>query len=103
MDNIITLGNESILAEGVSKKIAEYEKALKELKEKEDLIKESIKSEMEAKGIIKIENDDLLINYVAPTDRIAFDSARFKKEHPDIYDEYLRISPVKASIRIKVK
>ena len=76
MDNIIILGNESILAEGISKKIAEYEKALK---------------------------DDLVINYVAPTDRIAFDSARFKKENPDMYDEYLKISPVKSSIRIKVK
>ena len=103
MDNIITLGNESILAEGVSKKIAEYEKALKELKEKEELLKESIKSEMEEKGIIKIENEDLSISYIAPTDRITFDSTRFKKENPKIYDEYLKISPVKSSIRIKVK
>lgn len=103
MDNIITLGNESILSEGISKKIAEYEKALKELKEKEDLLKESIKSEMEEKGIIKIENDDLVISYVAPTDRITFDSTRFKKENPKMYDEYLKISPVKSSIRIKVK
>lgn len=103
MSNIIKIGNETILAEGISKKIAEYERVMKELKEKENALKEAIKDEMEAKGIIKVENEDLIITYVASTDRISFDSTRFQKDHPDVYDEYLKISPVKSSIRIKVK
>lgn len=103
MNNIMKIGNETILAEGISKKIAEYERVMKELKEKEDALKEAIKEEMEAKGIIKIENEDLLINYIAATDRESFDSKQFKKDNPDLYDEYVKISPVKSSIRIKVK
>lgn len=103
MNNIMKIGNETILAEGISKKIAEYERVMKELKEKEDALKEAIKEEMEAKGIIKIENEDLLISYIAATDRESFDSKQFRKDNPDLYDEYVKISPVKSSIRIKVK
>lgn len=103
MDNIIVVGNEGILAQDVAKKIAEYERTMKELEEKEKALKDAIKEEMEAKGIVKVENEDLAITYIAPTDRITFDSTRFKKEQPDVYDEYLKVSPVKSSIRIKVK
>ena len=31
-----------------------------------------------------------------------FDSKTFRKDHPDLYDEYVSISMVKASVRMKV-
>lgn len=87
----------------VSQQIAGFEKAIKEIKAKEDELKQAILEEMESKSIIKIDSDDLTISYVAPTDRETFDSKSFKAEHQDLYDEFVKMTPVKSSIRIKVK
>lgn len=103
MNEIVVIGDKGLLNPEISDKIAEFEKKIKKLKEQEDLLKQSILEEMEAKGIVKIENDDLLINYIAPTDRETFDSKKLREDNPDLYDEYVKISKVKASIRIKVK
>lgn len=93
----------TLLDPEVSNKIAEFERKIKELKEQEDRLKENILKEMEAKNIIKVESDDLMISYIAPTDRETLDSKRLKAEHQDLYDEYIKMTPVKSSIRIKVK
>ena len=58
---------------------------------------------MESKGIIKVETEEITISYIAPTDRETFDSKRFKADHADLFDEYVKMSPVKSSVRIKVK
>lgn len=93
----------SILDEEASKKIAEFERQIKEIKAKEDEFKQAILEEMEAKNIIKIDTEDLMISYVAPSDRETFDSKAFKEKHQDLYDEYVKMTPVKSSIRLKVK
>lgn len=92
-----------ILDTEVSKKVAEFEKALKEIKEKEEELKQNILSEMESKNILKLETDSLTVTYIAPAERETFDSERFREDNPDLYDEYVKFSPVKSSIRIKVK
>lgn len=102
--NLIKIENETALLNAdVSKKIADFEKQLKAIKEQEDILKQEILGEMEAKGIIKIETDDLMISYVASSDRETFDSKAFKEEHQDLYDDYVKMTPVKSSIRIKTK
>ena len=83
--------------------MAEFERQAKEIKAKEDELKQRILEEMESNGILKIETDDLVISYVAPTSRESFDSKAFRKANPDLYDEYVSISSVKASVRMKLK
>lgn len=85
-----------ILNAEVSKNIAKFEKAIKE-------IKQNILTEMENKNILKLETDDLMITYIAPAERETFDSKKFREENSDLYDEYVKFSPVKSSIRVKVK
>lgn len=103
MENLIRLeSGEIALNPRISSQIAAFERAMKNLKEKEDALKTAILREMEAAGCIKIMTDDLTITYVAPTDRETFDSKGFRKAYPDLYDEFVSMSPVKASIRIKV-
>lgn len=94
----------SLLDIETSNKIAEFERQLKEIKEQEEVLKEAIKAEMEAKGILKVEDEinGITITYIASTTRETFDSKRFKKDNPDLYDEYVKISPVKSSIRIEL-
>lgn len=101
---LIKIENEvALLDSEVSRQIAEFEKQLKAIKEQEDELKQSILNEMESKGIIKVETDELAITYIAPSDRETFDSKSFKADHQDLYDEYVKMSPVKSSIRLKVK
>jgi hypothetical protein len=40
---------------------------------------------------------------VAPTTKTTIDSTKLKKEHPDIAEQYTKVSNVSASVRITVK
>ena len=103
MDELIVFeGKTPLLNPDVSIKLAEFERMVKEVKEKQDELKQKILDEMESKGIVSIKTPELTISYVAPTTRETFDSKTFRKDHPDLYDEYVSISMVKASVRMKI-
>lgn len=93
----------ALLDTETSKQIAEFERTIKEIEEKEKNLKQAILEEMENKNILKLENDDFIISYIAPSDRETFDSKSFKADHQDMYDEYIKMTPVKSSVRIKLK
>lgn len=104
MTNLIKVKNGTAVLDGdVSKKIADFEKQIKAIKKQEDDLKAQILEAMKDNGIIKIDNDHLMINYVAGHDQERFDSKTFKEENKLIYDEYVKIVHVKDSVRIKVK
>lgn len=98
----IESGTAILDAEAV-RKIAEFEDAMKKLNQAEDKLKKEILSEMEEKNILKIENDTMTISYIGATGRETFNSKKFRADNPNLYDEYVTISPVKSSIRIKLK
>lgn len=94
--------------------------ALAELVEVESLIKQieeqrkaaeaqavelraALMAAMEQNGLTSFENERIKLTYVAPTTRTAIDSARLKKEMPEIAKEYTKTSSVKASLRITLK
>lgn len=83
--------------------IREVEKLAKAVKQRQDNIKAELLKAMEQNGIIKFENEDLLINYIAPTTRETFDAKKLKEDNQDLYDLYVKLSDVKASVRIKLK
>ena len=104
MNELITINNGVALLDAeTASKIADFERKMKEIKEAEDSLKQGILNEMEQKGILKVETAEITISYIAPSDRETFDSKRFKSDHADLFDEYVRMSPVKSSVRIKVK
>ena len=94
----------SVLDAEVSKKIADFERQIKALEEQEKALREAVKKEMEEKGIIKLEDavNGLSITYVAPYYKEAFDSKKFRADNPDLYDEYVKMTSVKSSIKVKV-
>ena len=83
--------------------LANCERAMKRAKEEYEQMKADLLEAMEQNGIIKIDNDEILINYVAPTESERFDSKALKEASPDLYNEFVKFTPVKASVRIKVK
>ena len=93
----------ALLSHETSAKIAEFEKTVKLIKAQEEELKAAIMDEMKENNIVKLETPDLIINYIEPSYRETFQTAGFRTDYPALYDEYVKISPVKASIRIKVK
>ena len=101
---LITINNGvALLDEETHKKIAEFERKIKEIKEAEEDLRERILKEMESKGIKQIKTDEMTISYKAPYDKESFDSKQFRADHPDIYDSYISMTTCKASVSIKLK
>lgn len=102
MSNSIEISN-GTLSVDTAKYIAILERQIKEIKKKEEEIKQAILEAMESSGVVKLETDDMVITYVGATDSEKFDSKSFRKSHPDLYDDYVKITKVNAYIKIRLK
>lgn len=100
---LIKVENGYVLDKGTMDEIKEIEKLSKALKERQDKVRAELQKVMEDNNIIKFESDEIVVNYIAPTTRESFDSKQLKADNPDLYDLYVKLSPVKATIKIKVK
>lgn len=87
----------------VLKAITDIAIQMNKLKKQEEVFRKKLVQAMEEHGIKKFENDKLSFTYKAPTTKTTIDTTRLKKEHPKIAEEYLKTSPVSASVTIKVK
>lgn len=93
------------------KAIAELEAAIvsldtqiKEKKAQQEALRGGIISLMRSHNVKKWEpTPNLAFTYIDPTTRTSIDSARLKKEQPEIYQAYLKESQVKESLRISIK
>lgn len=104
MNDIIKYENgAAIIDPEVSAKIASFEFQMKTIKKYEDDLKAQILASMEEHEIKEIDTEEIAITYIPKSDRESFDSKRFRKDHPDTYDDYVKISSVKPSVRIKLK
>lgn len=104
MNDIIVMKNGiAVLNDEFCTHMIAVKEQLKMLKEVDDANNEMFLEAMEKNGLIKFENDEIVVNYIAPTDRETFNTKKFKEDCPQVYDEYCTMKPVKASVRIKVK
>ena len=83
--------------------IAQISVAKKQIEEQEKTMKEKLLAVMEAYGVTKFENDSIKITYYAASTTTSIDSAKLKKEQPDIAKEYSKTSSKKSYIKIEVK
>lgn len=102
-DLIVREGNQPILKPEVLAKLIWLEDMAKKVSDEQKKLKEAIREAMEAQGIIKIDTPEIMINYIAATDRESFDSKTFREDFPEIYDTYIKMTTVAPSIRIKIK
>lgn len=75
----------------------------KQLEQKYKDMKQRLYELMEEYDVKKFETDYIVITRVLPSLKESFDSARFKKEHPELAEQYKKISQVAGSVRIKLK
>lgn len=92
-----------VALEEVEAQIKYYENLKKEAEDKASEMREAIINAMEANGLKSFENDRIKLTYTAPSERVSIDSTRLKKEKPEIFAEYQKISKVKAGLRITLK
>lgn len=85
------------------KQLQELEVHSAKLEEAKKQLKEDLLKAMETHGVKKWDNEVMIVTYTAPTTRTSIDSAKLKKELPEVFNEYSKTSNVKSSIRIKLK
>lgn len=93
----------AVLLEEVENNLIGWQQSIKALQECVDEVKAQIMRDMELNGVIKIETEHLLINYIAETEKETFQSKKFKTEQRELYDEYCKLTKVAPQVRIKVK
>lgn len=84
-------------------KIKNFELLKKEVESQAEELKKQLVEAMRDQSIKSFENDNIKITYVAPTTRETIDSAKLKKELPEIAEQYKKISNIKDSVRITLK
>ena len=83
--------------------ILAFESQMKEIKKQYGEYKQALLEAMEQYGIKKIDTDDFVVSYVAPTERISLDSKKVEAEYPDVYKECMRVSDVKSSVKVRLR
>jgi hypothetical protein len=76
---------------------------IKELMEEYDAIKAEVLAKMVENNDKSFDTGNILITYVAPSTREAFDSKKFKAEHEDLYDDYVKTSTTKESLKLTLR
>lgn len=83
--------------------IEHCEQQKKQTEERAKELREMLLDEMEKQGVKTFENERIRLTYVAPQTRSTIDSARLKKDHPEIAEKYQKQTSVKASLKITLK
>ena len=83
--------------------IKTIEEQKKEAQARSEQLRAAIMTAMKENGVLSLDNDRIKITYVAPYSRTSIDSARLKKDHPEIYSEYQKSTTVKESLKITIK
>ena len=90
--------------EELERRVVGLKAQLKELEAQQASQKEAVMEFMVANSLKKWEvSDNLTFTYVEPTTRKSLDSKRLQAEYPELYEDYLKESEVKASLRITIK
>lgn len=95
--------NEIVIDSDFIEKYKNFKKLQLEMDLMEKDFKAKLKEAMELLGKDKVILDGFSAKIKAGFTTNRFDSARFKKECPDIYNEYLKESSVSSSITIDVE
>lgn len=99
--NEITLVNNN-LPDEVRKKIIEQKLEFEQKEREWKETKDALFKMLEENNIKKLVLDGITITYKDEYTRESFSTKKFKKDHPDMYDEYTTISTIKPSILIDV-
>ena len=102
MEIVKVKDNKIVVAEEIIKQIKEFNKQKLEMDLMEKELKENLKEAMEKCGVKSFACDGLSASYFGETTSNKFDTTRFKKECPEIYENYLKETKRASYITMKV-
>lgn len=96
---------ELVVSENLIAMLKEFKKRKVEIEIKEKQLREELLEAMEKYGITNWQTDDESIKaiYKKGYTRSSIDSARLKKELPDVAEEYSKITEVKPSVELTIE
>lgn len=80
--------------------LIESTKKLEEIKKQ---VLDSIKESLEEQGMTSFENDRIKITLVGDSEKITFDSKKFKESHPELYSEFTKVSKTKGYVKVTLR
>ena len=83
--------------------LVEIERAAKTAKENAEKCRAALMAEMERQGIYSYETEKVRVTYRAGYDRVTVDSTKLRRELPQVYGEYSKVTKVKPAVEIKIK
>lgn len=66
----------------------------------EEELRDTLRMLMEKHGVTSIENELFTVQFIGASVRNRFDSKEFKKDHPELYEEYMTESNVKSHVKM---
>ena len=103
MNELVEIKNNQIqLQQEVVQKIKEFNKLKKEMEYQEKLLKQGLMEAMVKLGIQNFATDGLSASIKSGYVRHSVDTTALKKEMPDIYDQFLKDTEVKATITLTI-
>lgn len=106
MTDIIKVDQETgeiTIPEQIVKAIHENEVAIREAKKTNEEFKSRLLEAMEEYGVEKIESDYFTVSYVGEHETVRLDPKEVQKKYPRVHAECSHVSPVKASVRVRLK
>lgn len=107
MNDVVITNRNGVIDVQVSEQVAmtirtlqQVQIQIQELKNKEEEIKELFAAAMDKTGVSAVDYDGITIQRVAAHTKTTLDNKRLKADYPDLYNEYSKVSTVKASTRI---
>lgn len=101
---VVALNEDTLsLLYSVETLLTELNADVKRAEERKAAILDELKAAMEDAGVTKYESAALAITYVAESTRETVDSAKLKKEYPDVAAACKKTSTTKAYVKVKVK
>ena len=77
-------------------------RTMKELQQRESEIKDLVMARMKVDGVDKLGNDLITFTRKAAYERMTVDSTALKKDMPEVFEKYTKVTKVKESISYKV-
>lgn len=93
-------GNLPAMLNSVEDEIIRIEQQMKMCKERQDELKKGLYDVMEKFNVKSFRGSKVLLTRVLPTTAETFDTARFKKEQPELYKQYVKQSNRAGSLKI---
>lgn len=91
------------MVQGYERELAYFKAMMDRIEEEKARALDTLRQTMEEAGVRQIETERIKVTLVAESRSKTFDSTRFKKEHPELAEQFLKETTRKAHVKITLR